>query len=220
METAEFTNRIAIINIDTERFPLKWIYTILNGSIINKICSIEKCILDEKIILLVIFKTVEDAIVAYETCNGIEIEDTQQKLELCVVSDNLVFDDIIEKCTNANDFDLKKFKKTIKNDDYNDETEESDSDKYEDSETEQNKLPKENVKIKEEKKKIDTINLREKLECEGEENGFENFKFDAKDSRFIKLYTDSDFCIDVSNKKFNLSPELNEVIKELRNNYK
>ncbi len=233
----KITKRIAIQNFDLLKIPLKSVYGIIERINLTDKFSIDKHVsTDGTVLLIVNFQKETDAKYFYDLCNDVAIENTNEHFNLCFIPDSMVFNNIVEKCDTAGDFNpeeplVKLIESEIEEDEINDTkdedeiTEYNDEDEINDSKDEINdsndedENEKKQKKAKNEKKSNETINLKEKLEEEVEEDKLTDFVFNPKDPRFAKLYTDRDFRIDVSNKKFKAHPELFDVVKELRNYY-
>jgi len=209
------TKRLAARNLDPEKIQPRWLLRIVETIIEKKIVSVKTCLSKKKELVHVIeFSEREDAKRIYDFCDGLLIEDTRELFDLSFVPDSVDFGAPLDECRDSAGFCYQKPSRAKI--DYTDLLGPG-SDEEGDASEEKGAGKAANAKKGEPKTK--PINLQDALDNEDEADDLEGFKFDMADERFSRIFTDHDFVLDASNKRFREQRESAEILSEMRKSH-
>lgn len=216
---AQVTRRLAAENIDTERVPIQWLFKIIENVIGKRPESLAKYIrADGSSYCIIGFADPSDARRVYDFCDGLLIEDTREVFDLSFVPDSLQLSNPVDICTDIDGYRFQKYRRAAA------EAADTFSDPF-DEELEQDAAT-ENVPANTKadakasaKQQKDTVHLKEALSEHPVQDELEDFQFNIEDDRFSRLFTDPDFSLDTSSKRFREQKESVSILETIRKQY-
>lgn len=219
--SSEITKRLAVSNLNREKVPIQWLFKIIETLLEKKIVSIRTYLSKKNTAFSVVeFFDSDDAKKLYDFCDGLQIEDTKEVFDLSFIPESMEFEDPLDECLDGSTF---RFKKNVRQQiDYNNLVEVSDEEDRLGIDIPEH-LKQIAVHATEEKKispkEKEIAEMKKALEKDDEVDEYDGFQFDVKDGRFQQVFTNDDFAIDASNKKFKKQPETIEILNEIRKKY-
>lgn len=200
---------MALRKVSMERVPLPWLFRMIEGILEKKIVAIKAYMSGSNgPFSIVEFESPEDAKKIYDFCDGLEIEDTREIFDFAFVPDAKVFADPLEECLKCTDFNFKEHVDRLR------DRAPAAEDYEEDEKARRPAAP--DSKAKETAKSTE---IKEALEAAEEVDDCEGFVFDLHDERFERMFTDPEFMLDASNKKFREQRESVVILDEVRRRY-
>ncbi|KAI5169100.1 hypothetical protein PAEPH01_0435 [Pancytospora epiphaga] len=222
------TKRLAAQNLSTAKVPVEWLFKIVETILGSKIVSVSSHMSQSgKSFCVIVFEKTADAKKIYDFCDGMHIEDTNEYFELSFIPDVVDIGPTLEICKDSKNFRYEKIVNSHEALDYGNMIELSDeenelgdpipTEKLEENFPLSPVVEQKNPVKEKELAKMEEVTKALRQSDDKEE--LDGFSFDITDPRFEVVFTDKDFVIDASHRKFSRKCGMTEVLNEVRRRY-
>lgn len=209
---AEMTRKLAITGVD-DSITSPCIFRVFESVVGDGVECVQLYSTTEgRCYFIVGFKSLSLAKRAYDLCDGVEIEQTGNVLNLSFVPEDMELDSLVEECESSRDFvHFRNAGRKMVLDESMIQLSDDNVLDIEIPEEHKTRACEEDVQTFQ---RQNVSNAEIKVSNDGESDELEGFQLDLKDERLVDLFDDDDFTLDASNKGFRLQRASRDIFNQ------